>query len=151
MSGLVVEKSFANTLVLEFFSSGMYRQRDAIRAALDTHFPGSQYYWFAEEHVQKQESFDLRAPEPPPPGEITEHGLRFRVAPGGKHKTGFLDQRHNRRRFADLCGGKRVLDLCSTRAASPCTRRRLAGRRKRLAWTSTSPYSAWPKQNGPMQ
>lgn len=112
LSGLVVDK-FANTLVLEFFSSGMYRQRDAIRAALDTHFPGSQYYWFAEEHVQKQESFDLRAPEPPPPGEITEHGLRFRVAPGGKHKTGFfLDQRDNRRRFADLCGGKRVLDLC---------------------------------------
>jgi 23S rRNA (cytosine1962-C5)-methyltransferase len=112
LSGLVVDK-FANTLVLEFFSSGMYRQRDAIRAALDSHFPGSQYYWFAEEHVQKQESFDLRAPEPPPPGEITEHGLRFRVAPGGKHKTGFfLDQRDNRRRFADLCGGKRVLDLC---------------------------------------
>jgi len=35
------------------------------------------------------------------------------VAPGSKHKTGFfLDQRDNRRALADLCAGKRVLDLC---------------------------------------
>jgi 23S rRNA (cytosine1962-C5)-methyltransferase len=112
LSGLVIDK-FAGTLVLEFFSSGMYRQRDTIRAILESHFPGSTYYWFAEEHVQKQESFDCRPPEPPAPCEITEHGLQFRVAPGGKHKTGFfLDQRDNRKRFAELCRGRRVLDLC---------------------------------------
>ncbi len=112
LSGLVVDR-FADTIVLEFFSAGAFKARDAIRAALETHFPGSRFYWFAEEHVQKQESFDCRAPEPPPPGVIREHGLRFRVAPGGKHKTGFFsDQRDNRRYFADFCGGKRVLDLC---------------------------------------
>ncbi|GBD36611.1 Ribosomal RNA large subunit methyltransferase I [bacterium HR36] len=39
--------------------------------------------------------------------------MRFRVAPGSKHKTGFfLDQRENRRMLAELCTGKRVLDLC---------------------------------------
>jgi 23S rRNA (cytosine1962-C5)-methyltransferase len=39
--------------------------------------------------------------------------LRFRVAPGGKHKTGFfLDQRANRKMLAGFCAGKRVLDLC---------------------------------------
>ena len=44
---------------------------------------------------------------------IAEHGLRFRVAPGSKHKTGFfLDQRDNRKTLAGFCGGKRVLDLC---------------------------------------
>jgi 23S rRNA (cytosine1962-C5)-methyltransferase len=44
---------------------------------------------------------------------ITEHGVRFRVAPGSKHKTGFfLDQRDNRLMLAGLCAGKRVLDLC---------------------------------------
>ena len=112
LSGLVVDR-FADTVVIEFFSAGMYKQRDVIREALAAHFPGSRFYWFAEEHVGKQESFDCRPPEPPPPGVITEHGLKFRVAPGSKHKTGFfVDQRDNRRTIASFCAGKRVLDLC---------------------------------------
>jgi 23S rRNA (cytosine1962-C5)-methyltransferase len=112
LSGLVVDR-FGPILVLEFFSAGMYRFREAVQNALGIHFPESRYYWFAEEHVQKQESIDCHSPEPPQPEIITEHGLRFRVAPGGKHKTGFfLDQRDNRRWLADFCEGKRVLDLC---------------------------------------
>jgi 23S rRNA (cytosine1962-C5)-methyltransferase len=112
LSGLVVDR-FGSTLVLEFFSSGMYRFRETIQEALGRHYPESRYYWFAEEHVQKQESFDCRSPEPPAPSTITEHGLRFRVAPGSKHKTGFfLDQRDNRRKLADFCNGRKVLDLC---------------------------------------
>jgi 23S rRNA (cytosine1962-C5)-methyltransferase len=112
LSGLVVDR-FGSTLVLEFFAAGMYRFRDAIQAALTGHYPDARFYWFAEEHVQKQESFDCRSPEPPPPGIITENGVRFRVAPGSKHKTGFfLDQRDNRRLLASSCRGKRVLDLC---------------------------------------
>lgn len=112
LSGLVVDR-FGSTVVVEYFASGMYRFRDAIRAALAAHFPGAAVYWFAEEHVQKQESFDCRPPEPPPPGTVTEHGLRFRVAPGSKHKTGFfLDQRDNRLSLSSFCGGKKVLDLC---------------------------------------
>src|SRR5581483_7753518 len=112
LSGLVVDR-FADTLVLEFFAAGMFKVRDAIRAALEPHFPGSRVYWFAEEHVQKQESFDCWAPEPPPPAVVTEHGVRFRVAPGSKHKTGFfLDQRDNRRDLASFCRDRRVLDLC---------------------------------------
>ncbi len=112
LSGLVVDR-FGGTLVLEFFAAGMFRCRTAIVEALAPHYPGSRFYWFAEEHVQKQESFDCREPEPPAPGVITEHGLRFRVAPGSKHKTGFfLDQRDNRKTLADFCKGKRVLDLC---------------------------------------
>src|SRR5262245_51910816 len=112
LSGLVVDR-FGATLVLEFFAAGMWRWRAAILEALRPHYPESQFYWFAEEHVQKQESFDCRPPDPPPPGVITEHGLRFRVAPGGKHKTGFfLDQRNNRLALSSYCDGKRVLDLC---------------------------------------
>ena len=112
LSGLVVDR-FGSVLVLEFFSAGMYRFRQAIQDALTVHYPDSRFYWFAEEHVQKQESFDCRAPEPPSPEVIGEHGVRFRVAPGSKHKTGFfLDQRDNRRFLASFCGGKRVLDLC---------------------------------------
>ncbi len=112
LSGLVVDR-FGSLIVLEFFSAGMYRFRSAIESALASHYPDSRFYWFAEEHVQKQESFDCRSPEPPPPEIIAEHGVRFRVAPGSKHKTGFfLDQRDNRRRLASFCKGKRVLDLC---------------------------------------
>jgi 23S rRNA (cytosine1962-C5)-methyltransferase len=112
LSGLVVDR-FGPLLVIEFFAAGMFRFRSAIQGALSLHFPESRYYWFAEEHVQKQESFDCRPPEPPAPYTITENGLRFQVAPGSKHKTGFfLDQRDNRRLLAGLCAGKRVLDLC---------------------------------------
>jgi 23S rRNA (cytosine1962-C5)-methyltransferase len=112
LSGLVVDR-FDSNLVLEFFAAGMYRFRETVQAALVEHYPDSRFYWFAEEHVQKQESFDCRAPEPPLPGVIVEHGMRFRVAPGSKHKTGFFtDQRDNRRQLASFCAGKRVLDLC---------------------------------------
>jgi 23S rRNA (cytosine1962-C5)-methyltransferase len=112
LSGLVVDR-FGSILVLEFFAAGAHRFRSAIEAALATHFPDSRFYWFAEEHVQKQESFDCRPAEIPPPEVIVENGVRFRVAPGSKHKTGFfLDQRDNRRFLASFCHGKRVLDLC---------------------------------------
>src|SRR5262245_59876327 len=112
LSGLVVDK-FADILVMEFFSAGMFKFRDALREQVLAKFPGSRVYWFAEEHVQKQESFDCRPLEAPAPAVIREHGLRFRVAPGSKHKTGFvLDQRDNRRMLADLCKGRQVLDLC---------------------------------------
>ena len=112
LSGLVVDK-FADTLVMEFFSAGIFRVRELIRDALLERFQGSRHYWFAEEHVQKQESFDLRPMEPPAAGLIREHGLKFRVAPGSKHKTGFfLDQRENRKVLSEFCRGRRVLDLC---------------------------------------
>lgn len=112
LSGLVVDR-FGETLVIEFFAAGMFRQRTTIVDALRIHFPGSRVYYFAEEHVGKQESFDCRPPEAPPPDVISEHGLKFRVAPGSKHKTGFfLDQRDNRLALSEFCRGKRVLDIC---------------------------------------
>jgi 23S rRNA (cytosine1962-C5)-methyltransferase len=127
LSGLVVDR-FGSTLVLELFSAGMFRFRQTIVDALSAHYPDSRFYWFAEEHVQKQESFDCRAPEPPPPGVITEHGLRFRVAPGSKHKTGFFaDQRDNRRALAGFCAGRRVLDLCCNTGGFAVYARALGG------------------------
>jgi 23S rRNA (cytosine1962-C5)-methyltransferase len=112
LSGLVVDR-FGGVIVMEFFSAGMYKVRQAIQDALLGHYPGSKFYYIAEEHIQKQESFDCRPPEAPSPEVITENGVRFRVAPGSKHKTGFfLDQRDNRKLLASLCDGKRVLDLC---------------------------------------
>jgi 23S rRNA (cytosine1962-C5)-methyltransferase len=109
----LVADRFGSTLELEFFAAGMYRHRQTNQEVLLGHYPESQFYWFAAEHIQKQESFDCRPPESPPPTVISEHGVRFRVAPGGKHKTGFfLDQRDNRKALAAHCRGRRVLDLC---------------------------------------
>ena len=112
LSGLVVDR-FGDILVTEYFSAGMFRQRELIRRVLDTHYPGARHYAFAEEHVQKQESFDHATPPSPEPVVITEHGVQFHAAPGTKHKTGFFaDQRDNRLRLAQFCAGARVLDLC---------------------------------------
>jgi len=116
LSGLVVDR-YGDLLVVEFFSAGMYRHREWIYDALKPHFPGARFYSFADEHVQKQESFDYRpvsstggAPEP---AIITEHGIRFRADPAGAHKTGFFaDQRENREWLSHQVAGKRVLDLC---------------------------------------
>ncbi|MCK9539014.1 class I SAM-dependent rRNA methyltransferase [Dokdonella sp.] len=112
LSGLIVDR-FADTLVMEYFAAGMFRQRELIRRCLLEHFPGANVYAFAEAHVQKQESFDFSPPPAPPPIVIHEHGVAFHAAPGSKHKTGFFaDQRDNRKALAKLCAGKRVLDLC---------------------------------------
>ena len=112
LSGLVVDR-FANTLVVEYFSAGMFKQRDVIRRCLAQHFPDASVYAFAEEHVQKQESFDCSMPPSPEPTVIHEHGVQFHAAPGTKHKTGFFaDQRDNRKLLSEFCAGKRVLDLC---------------------------------------
>lgn len=123
LSGLVIDK-FGEMVVVEFFSSGMYRFRETILSVLGEILPGSRFYWFAEEHVQKQESMDIRPPALPEPFLIEEHGLKFKVGPGSKHKTGFfVDQRENRMLLAQMCkdlsvgpeGIKRdvsVLDIC---------------------------------------
>ncbi len=112
LSGLVVDR-FGDVIVLELFAAGTYRFREAIQTALAAHYPGARFYWFADEHVQKQESFDCRPPEPPASEVIAENGVRFRVAPGSKHKTGFfLDQRDNRLALSSFCTGRKVLDLC---------------------------------------
>ena len=112
LSGLVVDR-FADTLVIEYFSAGMFRQRDVIKRCLLQHFPDAQIYAFAEDHVQKQESFDLAHPPAPKPSVIHEHGVKFHAAPGSGHKTGFFaDQRDNRKTLTQFCAGARVLDLC---------------------------------------
>ncbi|MCA1714507.1 MAG: class I SAM-dependent rRNA methyltransferase [Gammaproteobacteria bacterium] len=112
LSGLVVDR-YADLLVVEFFSAGMFRHREWIYDALRAQFPGCRFHAFADEHVQKQESFDFRGSEPAAPAIITEHGVRFRADPAAAHKTGFFaDQRDNRQWLSTQVAGKRVLDLC---------------------------------------
>ncbi|MCD9027757.1 class I SAM-dependent rRNA methyltransferase [Luteimonas sp. BDR2-5] len=112
LSGLVVDR-YGDLLVVEFFSAGMFRHREWIYEALAEQFPGCRFHSFADEHVQKQESFDFRGSTPAEPAIITEYGVRFRADPAGAHKTGFFaDQRENREWLSRHVAGKRVLDLC---------------------------------------
>ncbi|SFL10849.1 class I SAM-dependent rRNA methyltransferase [Lysobacter sp. cf310] len=112
LSGLVVDR-YGDLLVVEYFSAGAFRYREWIYDALRAQFPGCRFYAFADEHVQKQESFDFRGTEAVPPATITEYGIRFRADPAGAHKTGFFaDQRENREWLSRQVAGKRVLDLC---------------------------------------
>lgn len=112
LSGLVVDR-YGDLVVVEFFSAGAFRHREWIYAALREAFPGCRFYSFAEDHVQKQESFDFRAPDAPAPSVITEYGVKFRASPGSGHKTGFFaDQRDNREFLARFAKGRSVLDIC---------------------------------------
>lgn len=112
ISGLVVDR-YGDLLVVEYFSAGAFRHREWIYDALRAQFPGCRFYAFADEHVQKQESFDFRGTEAVPPAIITEYGVKFRADPAGAHKTGFFaDQRENRQWLSQQVAGKRVLDLC---------------------------------------
>ncbi len=112
ISGLVVDR-YGDLIVVEFFSAGAWRHRDWIFDALSAEFPGCRFYSFAEEHVQKQESFDYRTLDPVPASVITEYGVKFRADPAGAHKTGFFaDQRENREWLSRHVSGKRMLDLC---------------------------------------
>src|SRR3546814_2392707 len=91
---LVVDRD-ADLLVVEFFSAGMFRHREWIYDALRAQFPGCRFHAFADEHVQKQESFDFKpwnseGTQASAPAIITEHGVKFRADPAGAHKTGFF-------------------------------------------------------------
>ncbi len=112
LSGLIVDK-FADILAIQFFSAGMFRQREVIKSILLREFPNSRVYWFADKRIQKQESFDCWDLPQPEPVTISENGVTFKVEVGSKHKTGFFaDQRENRRLLSELTAGKKVLDLC---------------------------------------
>jgi len=112
LSGLIVDL-LGGILAIQFTSAGMFRRREEIKSILLGHFPEAGVYWFAEKRIQKQESFDCWEMPAPDPVVIEEQGVRFHVAVGSKHKTGFFaDQRENRLHLASLCAGKDVLDVC---------------------------------------
>ena len=128
LSGLIVER-YGPCLVLELFSLGMYQRANLLAAAItqrlgspssldrpDDTFDQWRVILRADEKIQKLEGFQL-SPDANADiaGEVVvrEHGLRYRVDMTGGHKTGFFcDQRDNRLRFAKLCRGADVLDLC---------------------------------------
>jgi 23S rRNA (cytosine1962-C5)-methyltransferase len=115
LSGLVVDR-FADVLSAEAFGLGMY-QRTSVLMPMLSQIVGTKH-WIARTSPQflSQEGCDppvLTSENCPSQVVIQEHGTRFRVRFEGGHKTGFFcDQRDNRRKLAEFCEGKSVLDLC---------------------------------------
>lgn len=115
LSGLVVDR-YGDVLSAEAFSLGMYQRADALLAQLAPMCGARHTLVRASPQFLSQEGYDplpLASDGLPEQVTIREHGTRFRVRFAGGHKTGFFcDQRENRRRLAEFCGGRTVLDLC---------------------------------------
>ncbi|MBW7904331.1 MAG: class I SAM-dependent rRNA methyltransferase [Phycisphaerae bacterium] len=125
LSGVIVER-YADCLVFELFSIGMFLRRAMLAemlcerlgppAALDRPRAASPHWrvvFRADQRIQALEGFDLPPPRDDAPQRLVvrEHGVRYRVDAAGGQKTGFFcDQRENRRRFAELCADGDVLD-----------------------------------------
>lgn len=115
LPGLMIDR-FGDVLSAEAFSLGMYLRGQAILNRLSP-MMGTKHTI-----VQPSPRFANQEGTPAPtimsdgcPKEVIvqEFGTRFKVRFEGGHKTGFFcDQRENRKKLAEFCEGKSVLDLC---------------------------------------
>jgi 23S rRNA (cytosine1962-C5)-methyltransferase len=115
--GLVADR-YGDVVVCQLGTAGAERWRDVISDALFA-LPGVRsVYERSDTDGRARDGLASRvgAMRGEEPGElvIDEDGWRFVVDVAGGHKTGFyLDQRHARRRVAQLAAGRRVLNVCS--------------------------------------
>lgn len=115
LPGLVIDR-FGDVLSAEAFSLGMYVRAGAILERLAP-VVGTQHSIIQTSPLfSAQEGFSqptIVSPGCPAEVVVEEFGTRFKVRFEGGHKTGFFcDQRDNRFKLAQFCGGKSVLDLC---------------------------------------
>lgn len=113
--GLVVDR-YGNVLSAEVFSAAMApRSREILEILSRT--LGTQH-WLIQPapHLLSQEGFEFAAissSELPSAVTVHEHDVQYVVNFESGHKTGFFcDQRENRRRLADFCKDRSVLDIC---------------------------------------
>jgi 23S rRNA (cytosine1962-C5)-methyltransferase len=115
LSGLVIDR-YGDVLSAEAFSLGMYQRAEAILAQLAPLCGAKHTVIRTCPQFLSQEGSEpptIASPELPELVTIREYGTRFRVRFAGGHKTGFFcDQRENRKRLAEFCQGRTVLDLC---------------------------------------
>jgi 23S rRNA (cytosine1962-C5)-methyltransferase len=115
LSGLVVDR-YGEVLAAEVFSLAMFQRSQAVLARLGELLGTKHTIVQVPVQSHGQEGFlaePARSPGLPEEVVINEFETEFRVRFEEGHKTGFFcDQRDNRRRLADFCAGRTVLDLC---------------------------------------
>jgi 23S rRNA (cytosine1962-C5)-methyltransferase len=121
LPGLVVDR-YADTLVAQFLAAGVERWKAVIADALCRATGATRLYERSDASVRNLEGLPLQTgwlrggddDDAATEIEILEHDWRFTVDIAHGHKTGFyLDQRDNRRLFADAVrrfGARRVLN-----------------------------------------
>lgn len=114
LSGLIIDR-FADVLSAEVHSLGIWQRLPEWLPHLHSRLGTTRAIVRTDPAIARIEGIPAG---PPAAGEprsvrIREHGIRFEVSFADGHKTGFFcDQRDNRRKFAGLVNGRRVLDLC---------------------------------------
>jgi 23S rRNA (cytosine1962-C5)-methyltransferase len=117
LGGLTIDR-YGEVLFCDVYSLGMFQRLPRWLPLL--------HEWAGTKHAQIEVDHDLGSLEGIKPSlmkevtaaapdkvRIREHGVRYEVDFATGHKTGFFcDQRENRRRFATMVQGARVLDLC---------------------------------------
>jgi 23S rRNA (cytosine1962-C5)-methyltransferase len=115
VSGLVVDR-YGDVLSAETYSLGMHLRASQVLERLHPWCGTRHSLIRANPKMLAQEGAALEteaSPEMPPQCAIAEFGTRFRIDLRSGHKTGFFcDQRDNRRKFAELCRDRSVLDVC---------------------------------------
>ncbi len=129
--GLMVDK-YGDVLSAEVFCYGMYTRAMEILRRLGPRCGAKHYLVRTSPHFLAQEGFERpeqQSDELPAAVVVQEYGTRFRVRMHeSSHKTGFFcDQRDNRRRLADFCRDKSVLDLCCYSGGFSVQAKRLGG------------------------
>src|SRR5262249_41132827 len=116
LSGVVIDR-FNDVLVVEAYALGMYQRAEALLDILTPLCETEHGLLTCAPQSDEHEGFaadGIGSEHLPTKVTIQEFGTQFRIDFAGGQKTGFYcDQRDNRKRVAQLCGGKRVLDLCS--------------------------------------
>jgi len=161
LPGLVVDR-YGDALVAQFLAAGVERWKPSIVDALVARSGASRLYERSDTSARNREGLpaatgwlrgggdgDAAVPSATQL-EIREHGWRFAVDIAGGHKTGFyLDQRDNRRLFAELVrhfGVERVLNCyCYTDGFSVAAL--AGGARHVLAIDSSAPALARAEAN----
>lgn len=113
--GLVVDR-YGDCLSAEVFSVAMAQRAESVLERIAPRLGTSHWLIQPSPHLQSQEGFLIpprSSTQLPRQVTVQEHGVRYQVHFRDSHKTGFFcDQRDNRRRLADFCQGRSVLDIC---------------------------------------
>lgn len=114
LPGLVADM-YGETIVVQILTLGMDQRRDAIVEALVKTYAPAGILERSDVTSRSREGLEPRTGvlygQAPDRIACSADGVRFIVHPRTGHKTGtYLDQRFNRRRFAEFAPGARILD-----------------------------------------
>jgi 23S rRNA (cytosine1962-C5)-methyltransferase len=117
LSGLTVDR-YGDYLLMQWTSLALSQREGLIASELHKLLKPVGIWRRTDTGVMDKEGLppsDGRVSGSEPPGDLTvvEHGVQYRVDIRHGQKTGFyFDQRDNRRAVAQLCQGRKVLDVC---------------------------------------